>query len=154
MKGSLPRLPLQLLLFAGVLLNFIVSGQGKNPSSAHRHHLCAVLKQATSCVPSMDILRMHTSFDTHLSLSPSTYRSREEEHKLYFWAVIAAMRLAIVGATRWNQHERGVRGEWPEARTHDGRQPRICGRWDWSIQQDTRLDTAACHKIDGLLASG
>ena len=30
-KGSLPRLALQLLLFAGVQLNFVVYGQGKNP---------------------------------------------------------------------------------------------------------------------------
>lgn len=106
-KGSLPRLALQLLLFAAVQLNFIVSGQGKNPA-----YVLYIRREA------MKVLRMHTES-----------RSSEEERHLYFRAIFANMRLATAGGARWSQLERGVRGERPEARTRDGREPRNCARY-------------------------
>lgn len=109
-KGSLPRLTLQLLLFAAVRLNFIVSGQGKNPA-----YVLYIRREA------MKVLRMHTEY--------LISRSSEEERHLYFRAIFADMRLAAAGGARWSQLERGVRGERPEARTRDGREPRNCARY-------------------------
>ena len=69
----------------------------------------------------MKVPRMHTEYPIS--------RSSEEERHLYFRAVFADMRLAVAGGARWCQLERGVRGERPEARTHDGREARNCARY-------------------------